>query len=108
MMDSIKGRMEFILSHEEMDRIQFQKVAGKKIEVVADVHGMKCAYAKRFLKNIIAIIRDEFFVLVIHGYNHGCVIKDMIRTDILSTRVIELMSVQNNMGRTLISIGNYI
>ena len=33
MMDSIKGRMEFILSHEEMDRIQFQKVAGKKLKL---------------------------------------------------------------------------
>ena len=93
-----------IMSKEELERITYQEIAGKKIEVVADVHGMSKMNAKRFIKNIIAIILDEFFLMIIHGFNHGCAIKDMIRSDILSRRITDLQDVENNKGRTILCI----
>ena len=38
------------------------------IRVIADVHGMKCKQAHRFINNIINVIRVTFQLIIIHGY----------------------------------------
>ena len=107
MKERAKTAMSVIMSEEELNRIRFQDVAGgKTMEVIADVHGMKRFEAKRFLKNIIAVIRGAFLLLIIHGYNHGTAIRDMIRgSELGTTRIRNLTGVEWNKGQTVVTVG---
>lgn len=49
--------------------------------VSVDVHGLNRYEAKRLIKNICAMYRGNSNVTVIHGYTHGSVILEMLRTE---------------------------
>lgn len=71
-------RLKMVLTQSELDRISiFEYVSGDTC-ITADVHGMKCHEVKRFINNIINIVRIAFRLVIIHGYNHGTAIKDML------------------------------
>lgn len=93
-------REELIFTKEELNRIKKMYHASKGITVTADIHGMDRYQAKRFLKNLIAINREPFNLNVIHGYNHGTVLKDMIQSENLSDRVYHKQSFSDNLGMT--------
>ncbi len=69
------SRLKLILTKDELDRISVQEKKNGKISITADVHGMKCNEAKRFIINI---VRIAFQIVIIHGYNHGTAIKEML------------------------------
>ena len=75
----ILNRLNSIFSKADIDRISSR--ANKEICLIVDVHGMKCFQAKKFITNIINVVRIVFRLIIIHGYNHGTAIKDMLSSN---------------------------
>ena len=65
----IISRLRMVLTNDELDRITVKEKESGKIRITADVHGMKCYEARRFINNIINIVRIAFQLVIIHGYN---------------------------------------
>lgn len=74
----VNNRLHMILTPEELGRLKITESEDRQVQIVADVHGMKCCQAKRFINNIINAVHTAFRLVVIHGYNHGTAIKDML------------------------------
>ena len=53
------------------------------IRVIADVHGMKCKQAHRFINNIINVIRVTFQLIIIHGYKGSGSFPSVKDTDLI-------------------------
>lgn len=98
-MNDIRFKLSLILTQNEMRRLQFRDKEG---EIIADVHGMKCYEAKRFINNIINIAHTRIKVTVVHGYNHGTAIKDMIRNGYENTHIRHIIPDKKNKGVTRI------
>ena len=98
-MKNMELRLSLILTDADMRRLQFKEREGEK-EIIADVHGMKCYQAKKFINNIINVIRDAVRLIIIHGYNHGTAIKNMINTDFHNPHVSSIEACDFNLGRT--------
>lgn len=76
-------------------------------DIVVDLHRMSVREAARFLRNLIAALGRAlhgFVMTVVHGYNNGHALKDMLRTEHLSDRVKEVSDVEGNPGRTRIVV----
>lgn len=95
--------LSIVLTKGDMNRINVQDETAN-IQVEVDVHGLKCCQAKRFINNLINIIRAEFRLIVIHGYNHGTAIKDMLANSFINSHVVEMYSDIYNKGVTYIQV----
>lgn len=93
-------KFEFVFSGDDMRR--FSVVDG---DLYVDVHGLTCPKAQRLIKNTIALLRSESVIIyVIHGYNHGHAIKEMLRNTRLSRRNYQAQYVDWNPGMTKLVI----
>lgn len=102
MKKKITDRLSFILTEVDMKRL---KVEEKDIlKITADVHGMKVVQAKKFINNIINIVHSAFEMIVIHGYNHGVAIKNMLAEQLCNEHIEEKYPDEVNMGITHILI----
>ncbi len=75
--EKVERRLKTVLTEDEMDRLLINDYEAD-IEMTVDVHGLKCNQAKRFLNNIINLVQGSFRMIVIHGFNHGTAIRDML------------------------------
>lgn len=96
----IRTRLKMILTQKELDRINVSEIGNRKIRITADVHGMKCYEARRFINNIINIVRMTFQLVIIHGYNHGIAIKEMLAQNFSNNHVFEQFPKPRNQGIT--------
>ncbi len=96
-------RLKFVFSDSEMKRITIND-SKEVVTVTVDVHGLKCFQAKRFINNIINLIQVMFKLVVIHGYNHGTAIKDMLSNDFSNEHVMFQTVDPNNKGVTYMLI----
>lgn len=97
----IEGRFLNIFTAGEMARLSFTDKDGQ-LFITADVHGLTCRQAKRFLNNIILLVRKAFTLVVIHGYVHGTAIKKMILGTPINKRIISKSGLAWNYGVTLL------
>lgn len=88
---------------EDFRRLTYVHSSGEDV-VSVDVHGMKCWQAKRFINNIINLANRPFRLTVIHGYNHGTAILDMVRNHLENKHIIERTDDPNNQGITYLAI----
>jgi len=100
----IESRFEAIFTKEELERISIREECGIEV-VVADLHQMSRAAAKRFIKNIIAAVRLAFELLIVHGYHHGTALRDMFRVDFSNSRIKAVVPDFENDGRTILMVG---
>lgn len=98
-MKSDMDRLEMILTQEERDRIQEYSD-----RMTIDLHGKTQKEARRLLNNIINVIMHPFTMEVIHGYNHGTALKDMILTEDINPRIVSKSVPVYNIGETILSI----
>lgn len=98
-MENIRLKLSLILTQENMNRLDFHEKEG---EIIVDVHGMKCCEAKRFINNIINISMRKVKITVIHGYNHGTAIRDMIRNGYQNSHIKYVIPDERNQGVTRI------
>lgn len=97
----IKERLSMIFTWDELCRVQIREAENDSVAmIIADVHGMKCFEAKRFINNIINAVRITFQLIVIHGYNHGTAIKDMLAYNFKNEHVCSQWQDQYNRGIT--------
>ena len=93
------NRLNMILTAEDMNRIQEYPD-----RMSLDLHGKTKKEAKRLLNNVINIIRHPFTMEVIHGYNHGTVLKDMIFEEVINPRIVSKNVPSYNIGETYLYI----
>ena len=93
-------RLRILFSEEEIGRISVTESVGAPLLIVVDIHGMKAHEAKRFINNLINMARMDFNLIVIHGYNHGTAIKNMLETDFSNPHVKNQHLDWKNPGRT--------
>lgn len=96
----IRSRLELIFTQDEMHRLFIYESSDSILKIVADVHGMKCVQAKRFINNIINIVRSSFRLVIVHGFNHGTAIKDMLAETFKNAHIIERHLDTHNSGVT--------
>lgn len=100
----IQTKLAMVLTRDELNRIRIQRDAYGEIRITADVHGMTCHEARRFINNIINLVRVAFRLIIIHGYNHGTAIKDMLAWNFNNTHITERHPDPWNQGVTYMSI----
>lgn len=96
----IRTRLKMVLTQNELDRISIFESKTGKIRISADVHGMKCYEARKFINNIINIVRIAFQLVIIHGYNHGTAIKEMLAQNFSNNHIYEQFPDPRNQGVT--------
>ena len=94
------SRLKMVLTNDELSRISVQEKSQRKIRITADVHGMKCYEARRFINNIINIMRMAFQLIIIHGYNHGTAIKKMLAQNFSNDHIYVQFPDPRNQGIT--------
>ena len=94
---------EEIFTDEQRARITYGHKKGDSELCLIDLHGMTKNEARRFAKNVIALHRSPFTLAVIHGYNGGDVLKEMVRTETLTHRSTK-MKLTGNPGMTYFEI----
>ena len=92
-------RLKMILTADDMSRIKEQD---GRLRI--DLHGKKKQEARWLLNTVINIIRHPFMIDVIHGYNHGIVLKAMIFEEDINRRITRRVSSNYNMGETYILV----
>ena len=98
-MNTDMGRLNMILTKDDMNRIQEYPD-----RMSLALHGKTKKEAKRLLNNVINTIRHPFTMEVIHGYNHGTVLKDMIFEEMINPRIITKDVPFYNIGETILYI----
>ena len=90
-----------IFTKEQMARLNFLENG----DVSVDVHGLDRAHCKKFLRDIITLNRGALVLRVIHGYNNGTRLRDMIRYDnVISRRIVGFDTCGKNEGITLLNV----
>ena len=97
-------RLGMVFTKEQMERLSVSSTNDGVVTVRANVHNMTCQEAKTFLKNVIALFRGAFRLIVVHGFHHGTCIRDMISRELLSDKVVRVNRCQWNEGITEIDI----
>ena len=93
------------MTGEDISRIStYENEEGNKV-IRIDLHGVKKKNAVRMISNIIALIRTDFILEVVHGFNHGTVIKEYIWNEMVNDRITGKRCPANNPGITYISVG---
>lgn len=90
-------KLQFFLTKEEIVRCMEEEDT-----LYVDVHGLHIPEVKRLLKNIGAICSLGQKLCIIHGYNNGTSIKEMLNNTALFKREYVLSGISNNPGRTII------
>lgn len=96
----VRARLKMVLTQSEMNRIKISESRSGKLRITADVHSMKCYEARRFINNIINIVRTAFQLVIIHGYNHGTAIKKMLAQNFSNDHIYEQFPDPRNQGVT--------
>lgn len=98
-MNELKFRVEFILPVNERNRVTYQKNTNGQTEIVLDLHGLSCREARHMIINLLNILRQKVHIILIHGYNHGTAIKEMLPT-IRNEHIASIQPDSYNAGRT--------
>ena len=74
----IVSRLRMIFTDAEMERIRVEELENGELQITTDVHGLSCKEVRKFISNIISLVKKAFELIVIHGYLHGIAIKEML------------------------------
>ncbi len=101
-------KLKFILSPDDVERIASIKGSGNYMVLTINLHYLSRSQAKRLLYTIIAVNRYAFSLHVIHGFNHGTALKEMLRYQFNNSRVVGMSSPAKNPGITYIQIAEQL
>lgn len=102
--EQLMTNMKMIFSEAELKRIECNTVIDGLAYVELDLHGLTYKKAERMVANVICVNRGRFVVKVIHGYNHGTVLKEMIMNETISSRISKRVSPVWNPGQTFLTV----
>lgn len=95
----LKSRLALVLKKDDLARI---KVVDEE-KILVDLHNLGTKEAMILVNNIINLNRNECEISVIHGYNHGIALKDMINNRFKNSRIVARKSVVGNEGMTVLA-----
>lgn len=73
-------------------------------QMIVDIHGMHAREARFRLDMLIDNAPEKVKeIIVIHGYSHGQVLKNMVRNELTSTRIKQIRAAYNA-GQTVIEL----
>lgn len=98
--ERVLARMRMIFTENELERIWFIPTN----IICVDLHGLSCFDARRFLNNVINVLCVPEELQVIHGYNHGTALRDMIRNDLHNPHIYEIRTDERNYGITYLNV----
>lgn len=98
------SRFSKVFAEDEMARLQSCTSDNMGTYIRVDVHGLTKNAAKRFINNIINIVREAFGLLIVHGFHHGSSIKTMIRTEFKNPKITGMFDAPGNPGVTYLVI----
>ena len=96
----VSSKLSMILTDEELHRIHVSKNTDDELMIIAVVHGMTCGKVRKFINNIINVVRAAFQLVIIHGYTHGTAIKDMLANDFDNNHICDRYADSFNYGVT--------
>lgn len=97
-------RMRLILTNEQMERLCFKDEPGSELTLCLDLHGLTCKEARRLVDMVIFLVRDNFLLLLVHGYQHGQSIKDMLWYQYDNHRLQSRRDDDYNLGLTYFNV----
>ena len=100
-MNIAKTKLEFLFTKELLGRISYPE---QEDMVVIDLHYLTCRDAEKLVKNVIALTDGSFTMELIHGYNSGTKIKELLYTSEISSRIKDRKSPGYNLGVTQLTI----
>lgn len=95
--NALKNKILLIMKKDDVERI---RVSDDGNEIIVDLHSLGTREAMILINNIINLNRDECNIKIIHGYNHGTAIKDMINNRFVNKRIVDRKGLSNNPGVT--------
>ena len=96
-------RLAFVVYGENCWRMTIKFPVRGSPEITYDAHGQSVAEARRTIHNIVNVAMVPIHLTVIHGFNHGCAIKDMLAAeDFVNLR--ERYCPEYNPGETILFI----
>lgn len=102
--EQIYNRMTFVLSKEELDRVRvFQDVDGIVVLQI-DLHLMNRFSVRKLIDKTITMIRCPFRLDLIHGFNRGQVLKNLIEYEYENDRVVDIYTPSYNPGETVLEV----
>lgn len=102
--EQVEFKMLFLFPGSEGKRIQVNVGEDGVFIVTIDVHGMGVFDARRAINNIIAMMRVAFRLCIIHGYQHGTKIKEMLYQSFANGRVTNIHCDGSNPGLSICSV----
>ena len=106
-MASIIDTIYTLYSDDDCHRFTYSNNVGHT-KALVDIHGMTCCAAIQYVNNAINIIsilsQDTCHLTVIHGYNHGTALQQMIRKDLTNDHIKERILDDSNPGITRLVI----
>ncbi len=102
-MSSVMDTIHTLYSGDDLHRFTYSSITGHT-KVLVDIHGMTCCAAKRYINNIINIVstlsQNTCHMTIIHGYNHGTVLQQMVRNALVNKHITERIIDDKNPGIT--------
>ena len=97
--DLVMMRFKMVLKKDDVARIE---KTGEK-ELTVDLHGLGTKDSLVLLNNIINLNRDSCNLCVIHGFNHGTALREMINERFRNPRIKDRTILKDNPGMTILS-----
>lgn len=103
-MNDLEDRMAFVVYGENNWRLKIQQYPWREPDLTYDAHGQSVPDARRTIRNIINISRSPLHLVIIHGFNRGTAIKQMLAEEHFSDRLMDRFSPDGNPGLTIMNI----
>lgn len=100
----IEAKINMVYGSEFSERIVVDIDQFGVVRLKVNVHDMHQNAVRHFLNNIINLVRGSFVLTVVHGFNGGTVLKDMIWAESINNRIEQKLAVENNPGRTRLMV----
>jgi len=98
--NELLARLTLVLKKADLDRIRIEE---RTDTVLVDLHNLGTKDAKILLNNIINLNKNDCNIKVIHGYNNGIALKDMINRRFVNPRIEKKTECVNNKGVTILA-----
>ena len=104
MSNGLQDRMDFVVFGENSWRLKLRQYQWREPDITYNAHGQTVPEARRTIRNIINICRSPLHLVIIHGFNRGTAIKEMLAEEDFSDRLISRFSPDGNPGATIMNI----
>lgn len=102
--EQMRYRVSFILYGENLRRVFIYRDDEGKMIVRVDLHHMTQRQVEKVIHDIILMNQESFILDLIHGYNHGTALKNMILNLVSNKRIEKKWVNPWNMGETFLEI----